>query len=80
MRKPLPAVPGRAGDSDPTAFDVSLVGLFETFGGEDRAVGQPLATLLVAGQVEGLQHFFGELPALAQDRLDDVDRGFREAR
>ena len=39
-----------------------------------------LAALAVADRVERLQHFLGEFAALAQHRLDRVDRRLGEAR
>ena len=44
------------------------------------AVGVARAAFLVAGTVERLQHFLGELAGLAQHRLDDVDGRLGEAR
>ena len=79
MRQALAAELLVAGETDPTALDQRLVGFLETLRRGDAAVGVALAALMIAAQVQRLDHFLDKLRPLRQHRLDDVDRRVGEA-
>ena len=80
MRQALAAEFGIAGEADPAALDQRLIRLPEAGGRGHGAVIAPLAAFEVSDPVEGLNDLLDEFRALAQDRLDDIDRRLREAR
>ena len=80
MRQALSSIFRRGRNPHPTALDKGLVGFLEPFGRDHRTVRQAPAALTIPRQVQRLQHFLGEFAALAQHRLDDVDRRLGEAR
>ena len=79
-RQALAAIVGIAGQANPSALDQRLVSLLEALGGGHAAVVMPLAALDVANAVERLNDLLDEFCALAQHRLDNIDRRLGKAR
>ena len=79
-RRQTLAAEGRiARQPDPSAFDQRLVGLLEALRGGHAAVVVAFAAFDVADAVQRLDNLLDELRALAEHRLDNVDRRLREA-
>ncbi len=77
-RQALPAIFGRRGEAKPAAFGDLLERLLESLRGGDAAVAVVLAAFEIACAIERLQHLFGELGRLAQDRLAHIRGGVGE--
>ena len=78
-RQALPAIFRRRRQTEPAAFGDLLEGFLEAFRRGHAAVVMAGAALEIADAIERLQHFFGELGGLAQDRLAHVGGGVAEA-
>ena len=79
-RQALPAVFGGRREADPAALTERVIGLLEFLGRRYPPVLVTHAALEIAGAVERLEDFLGELGALRENGLDHIERGVREPR
>ena len=80
MRQALAAVGRVCGQTAPAAFVELLIRLFEARRRVDTAIGVTGATDLVAGEIERLEHSFGEFGAFGQNCADQIGRRLAETR